>query len=86
MVVDISSTVDRKIDALKCHQSQVGERADEIGDWVRSRTAETGAEHGYAHAESFRVISQGPGFHAGEQDEVSFDVSPAPVDPRAAPT
>jgi LmbE family N-acetylglucosaminyl deacetylase len=86
VVTDISSTIDRKIDALKCHKSQVGERADEIGEWIRSRTAEAGKEHGYAHAESFRVISQGPGFHAGEQEEVSFDVPPAPLDPRSAPT
>jgi LmbE family N-acetylglucosaminyl deacetylase len=85
-VVDISSTVDRKIEALRCHRSQVGERADEIADWVREWTAKRGKDLGYAHAESFRVISQGPGFHAGEQEEVDFDVPEAPLDPRSAPT
>ncbi|MEA2498822.1 MAG: hypothetical protein QOH26_1227 [Actinomycetota bacterium] len=82
---DISTTIDRKIEALMCHKSQVGERADQIASWVREWSAVAGKSAGYAHAESFRVISQGPGFHAGEQDEVDFDVAPAPVDPRSAP-
>jgi hypothetical protein len=84
-VVDISATIDRKIDALLCHKSQVGEDADGIGGWVREWTGEVGKRAGYAHAESFRVIAQGPGFHAGEQEEVDFDVAIAPVDPRSAP-
>lgn len=67
-VVDITTTIDRKIEALMCHASQVGEDAAEVGDWVRKWTAETGAPKGYAYAESFRVIREGPGFHAGEQD------------------
>jgi LmbE family N-acetylglucosaminyl deacetylase len=83
-VVNISATIDRKIDALLCHKSQVGEGADEIGGWVREWTAEVGKSIGYAHAESFRVIAQGPGFHAGEQDDVDFDVAVAPIDPRSA--
>ncbi|HEU4481035.1 MAG TPA: PIG-L deacetylase family protein [Actinomycetota bacterium] len=84
-LVDISATIDRKIDALMCHQSQVGGNAEEIGTWVREWTAEAGRAAGYAHAESFQVISRGPGFHAGEQDDVDFDVAEAPLDPRAAP-
>ncbi|MGI8774825.1 MAG: PIG-L deacetylase family protein [Actinomycetota bacterium] len=82
---DISSTIERKIEALLCHASQVGERPDEIAMWVREWTAEVGATGGRDHAESFRVISQGPGFHAGEQDEVEFDLPDAPLDPRSAP-
>jgi LmbE family N-acetylglucosaminyl deacetylase len=84
-VVDITDTIDRKIDALMCHRSQLGEDRDEVARWIRERTAEIGKEAGFAHAESFRVIAQGPGFHAGEQDEeVDFgDLPPAPPDPRA---
>lgn len=87
-IVDISATIERKIDALLCHQSQVGENADEIAGFVRTFTAELGAAAGVAHAESFRVISEGPGFHAGEQDEdVDLgDLAAAPVDPRASGT
>ena len=88
-LVDISATIDRKIDALLCHRSQVGEDAGTIGTWMRAWTAEVGAPKGYAHAETFHVISQGPGFHADEQEELQ-DFIPAkqpwaPVDPRSAP-
>lgn len=90
VAVDISLTVGRKVEALLCHRSQIGDDADKVAEWVRTWTAEMGAEHGFAHAETFRVISQGPGFHAGEQEEVDFgDTHPAPgapLDPRSAPT
>ena len=50
---DITSTVDRKIDALKAHASQI--------DWdvepmIRAWTAANGQEHGFAHAELFRLL------------------------------
>ena len=83
-VVDISETIDRKIEALLCHRSQVGEHADEIADFVRVYTAEAGDTAGFAYAESFTVIAQGPGFHAGEQDDVELsDLASAPSDPRS---
>lgn len=82
--VDISTTISRKIDALLCHRTQIGEDADRIVDWVREWTAEAGEPHGFAHAETFRVIREGPGFHAGEQDEVELDLPQAPLDPRSS--
>jgi LmbE family N-acetylglucosaminyl deacetylase len=86
-VVDISDTIERKIEALRCHESQVGERADEIAGFVRTYTAEAGRAAGFAHAESFKVIAEGPGFHAGEQDDVDLgDLAEAPVDPRSSST
>ena len=85
-IVDVTATIDRKIEALMCHASQVGDNRAEIESWLRGRLAEVGAPAGFEYAESFRVISQGPGFHAAEQlDEVALDVAPAPPDPRAAP-
>lgn len=88
VAVDISETIERKIEALMCHASQVGDGAAEVADWVRRWTAEAGKDHGFAHAETFRVIAQGPGFHAGEQDEdlELGDLQSAPADPRAART
>jgi LmbE family N-acetylglucosaminyl deacetylase len=85
-VVDISATIDKKIEALMCHRSQVGDNADEIASFVRRFGSELGASAGFDYAESFRVISQGPGFHAGEQDEeVDLpDMAMAPPDPRSA--
>jgi LmbE family N-acetylglucosaminyl deacetylase len=84
-VVDITDTIDRKIEALLCHRSQLGEDADEVGGWIRERMAEIGKPAGFDYGESFQVIAQGPGFHSGEQDdEVDFaDLPPAPRDPRA---
>jgi LmbE family N-acetylglucosaminyl deacetylase len=84
-VVDITDSIDRKIEALMCHRSQLPGEPDEIGGWIRERSAEIGKRAGFAYGESFRVIAQGPGFHAGEQDEdVDLgDLEPAPQDPRA---
>jgi len=54
-VVDVSSTFDAKIAALKAHVSQVGEW--DVAAFMGPRLAELGKAHGYAYAESFRVIS-----------------------------
>lgn len=89
-VTDISATMERKIDALMCHVSQVGEDRDAIAGWLRERWAELGRSAGYEYGETFRVIAEGPGFHSDEQEELS-DFEPvkqpwAPTDPRSAPT
>jgi len=82
VVVDITATIERKIDALVCHKSQVGDDRGEIERWLRERTEAEGRRAGFSYGESFQVISQGPGFHAGEvPDEVDF-TEPTP-DPRA---
>lgn len=52
---DISTTVERKIDALKAHASQVGDW-DGLDEMIRGWTATNGREHGLAHAELFHVI------------------------------
>ncbi|MDQ3941316.1 MAG: PIG-L family deacetylase [Actinomycetota bacterium] len=84
-LVDITPTIDRKIEALLCHQSQVGDDAEQVAGFVRDFSAELGRAAGVDYAESFRVISRGPGFHEGEQDEdIDFgDLELAPPDPRA---
>ncbi len=58
VAVDISATIDRKIAALRAHESQIGE--DDIESFVRRFTAENGEPHGYAHAENFRVLRRDP--------------------------
>jgi LmbE family N-acetylglucosaminyl deacetylase len=52
-VVDISTQIDRKIEALLCHRSQVSASVEQ---WVREGNAEMGKEAGYAFAEPFRVL------------------------------
>jgi LmbE family N-acetylglucosaminyl deacetylase len=51
--VDIGATMERKIAALLCHESQVGQEA---ADWIRERNAEMGKAAGCAFAEAFRVM------------------------------
>lgn len=51
--MDISSTIERKIQSLLCHKSQLGE---DVGDMVRRWSAEAGKTAGYAYAEGFRVM------------------------------
>ncbi|HSR29969.1 MAG TPA: PIG-L deacetylase family protein, partial [Anaerolineae bacterium] len=53
--IDITDTIDQKIEALKQHTSQ-------MGDWdpterIKSWNAETGKDKGLTYAESFRVIT-----------------------------
>jgi LmbE family N-acetylglucosaminyl deacetylase len=50
--IDISSTIERKINALKMHKSQVGKEED-IGKNIKEWAASDGKEHGMAYAESF---------------------------------
>jgi LmbE family N-acetylglucosaminyl deacetylase len=51
--IDISSTLERKIEALRCHKSQL-DPGD--GQWVREWAAQTGKARELAYAEAFRVM------------------------------
>jgi LmbE family N-acetylglucosaminyl deacetylase len=52
--VDISETIDLKIEALRCHASQLGDMP--VEDWIRQRAKERGAARGLEYAESFRTF------------------------------
>ena len=71
--VDISDTLDLKLKALACHESQV--RTLPYEEWVTRRAAELGGVAGVQYAEGFRTFNfsrdrtpQEPG-EAGEQNE-----------------
>ena len=51
--VDITTAIDRKVEALKAHKSQISWEVDE---WVRGWTKTNGERHGFAHAELFHLI------------------------------
>ena len=51
--IDISSTLELKVEALRCHKSQI-DPGD--GQWVRQWAAETGKARELAYAEAFRVM------------------------------
>jgi LmbE family N-acetylglucosaminyl deacetylase len=52
--VDITETIEAKIQALRCHKSQIGD--EPVDDWIRARAKERGAPHGLEYAESFRTF------------------------------
>jgi LmbE family N-acetylglucosaminyl deacetylase len=56
VAVDITETIERKLDALQAHVSQVGEW--DVRTFLKERLAERGRAFGYDYAESFRVISR----------------------------
>lgn len=53
--VDISSTIDKKIAALREHDSQLGANFDRVEKSVRGWSAETGKKYGVDYAEAFNV-------------------------------
>jgi LmbE family N-acetylglucosaminyl deacetylase len=55
VLVDITATMPRKLDALRCHASQMKDFAA-VEARVRERGAELGKPHGLTYAEAFRVI------------------------------
>lgn len=52
--IDIAATIERKIEALRCHKSQIHDQP--VDEWVRKRAKERGAAHGLEYAESFRTF------------------------------
>ena len=54
--VDISEVVDRKAEALMCHESQLGEPGEWLRQVVRQRAEEGGRQAGVAYAEGFRLL------------------------------
>jgi LmbE family N-acetylglucosaminyl deacetylase len=53
--IDVSATVDRKIEALRSHASQIHD-AEAVFTRVRGRLAEGGARLGVAAAEAYRLV------------------------------
>lgn len=54
--VDISDVMDRKLEALLKHESQLG---PDVADWVREMSHEMGELAGYEYAETYHVITLG---------------------------
>lgn len=54
--VDVTDTVDCKIDALKCHKSQFTD-PERVMTFAKDRLHRAGEEHGVEYAETFRHIS-----------------------------
>jgi LmbE family N-acetylglucosaminyl deacetylase len=57
--VDITGTLERKIDALFCHESQLTETGDWFREFLRTSAEEAGRVAGVRYAEGFRRITFG---------------------------
>ncbi|MFN0089074.1 MAG: PIG-L deacetylase family protein [Acidimicrobiales bacterium] len=55
--VDVAGALAAKVAAVQCHRSQVGEQAGLVGEFVRRRAAEMGAQAGVEYAEAYRRIA-----------------------------
>jgi LmbE family N-acetylglucosaminyl deacetylase len=55
LVIDVTATMDLKLQAIRCHASQIGDVAD-FERRMRTRAASLGQERGYAYAEGFDHI------------------------------
>ena len=56
---DVTSTIERRIEALKRHTSQVGERLDQLPDRIREGAQNTGKDAGFEYAEAFKRFKLG---------------------------
>jgi LmbE family N-acetylglucosaminyl deacetylase len=57
--IEITDTLERKIEALFCHASQLAEAGDWFREFLRERAEEAGATAGMKYAEPFRKLSFG---------------------------
>ena len=73
--IDVSATLDRKLEALRAHASQISDMAA-LEQRVRDRAAEQGAALGVAAADAFRVIVIDED-EEGEGPDLDVPVAPA---------
>ncbi|HEX8599985.1 MAG TPA: PIG-L deacetylase family protein [Chloroflexia bacterium] len=55
ILIDITETIEDKIEALKLHVTQVGE-AVELGNRIKTRASQIGEPYGIAYAEAYRRV------------------------------
>ena len=57
--VDVRASIGKKLEAVLCHRSQIGEREEWMREVISSRARETGKGVGIAYAEAFRLLELG---------------------------
>jgi LmbE family N-acetylglucosaminyl deacetylase len=56
LVVDIGDYLDKKIESLACHVTQIGDDLDESLGWVRTMAEFSAADQPFQYGEAFRVF------------------------------
>lgn len=54
--VDVTTSIDRKVAAVSCHETRVGHDPDLVAELLRARTAESGTHANVPHAEGYRRL------------------------------
>jgi len=54
--IDISTTIERKMQSLRAHESQLASHIDEIEKWMYAWAKDVGERHGYTYAEEFHRV------------------------------
>lgn len=57
--VDVSSSIDKKLEAVLCHKTQIQERGEWMRDAMSTRAKDTGRIIGAKYAEAFRLLELG---------------------------
>lgn len=60
IVVDVSATIDRKVEAVCCHESQLAGAGDAMREALRERAVDAGRSHRIGFGEAFRRIRLTP--------------------------
>jgi len=56
LVVDIGDYLDKKIESLACHVTQIGDDLDESLGWVRTMAEFSATDQPFQYGEAFRVF------------------------------
>jgi LmbE family N-acetylglucosaminyl deacetylase len=75
--IDVTSTADRKIEALRCHSSQLHD-PEAVFERIRGRLAEQGARIGVTDAEAYRlvILDQDPAEDADVEEGLTDEAPP----------
>lgn len=78
--VDISDFIEQKLEALRCHQSQINE---DVVQMVKGWSSERGKEKGYQYAEWYKVMYFGERPNAENEGEANADTDSTQMQPSA---
>lgn len=59
VLIDVSDSIGKKLDAIACHKSQIGDRENWMRNAISSRAKEAARSVGIAYAEGFRMLELG---------------------------